>query len=57
MEDINDQILNMVADFFGNFAQKEALTLLLAMNREKIYNDFLKAEAGFSSNFRKLFHI
>ncbi|MGD1715724.1 hypothetical protein [Dapis sp. BLCC M172] len=48
MEDINDQILNMVADFFGNFGQKEALTLLLAMDREKVYNDFLKAEAGFN---------
>ncbi len=48
MEDINDQILNMVADFFGNFGQKEAFTLLLAMDREKVYNDFLKAEAGFN---------
>ncbi|MGK7921611.1 MAG: hypothetical protein AB4080_16565 [Trichodesmium sp.] len=48
MEDINDQILNMVADFFGNFGQKEAFTLLLAIDREKVYNDFLKAEAGFN---------
>ncbi|MEM1167871.1 MAG: hypothetical protein AAGJ08_01945 [Cyanobacteria bacterium P01_H01_bin.35] len=48
MEDINDQILNMVADFFGTFGQKEAFTLLLAMDREKVYNDFLKAEAGFN---------
>ena len=50
MEEINDQILNMVADFFGTFGQKEAFTLLLAMDREKVYNDFLKAEAGFNSN-------
>ena len=49
MEDINDQILNMVADFFGTFGQKEAFTLLLAIDREKVYNDFLKAEAGFNS--------
>ncbi|MGD1808658.1 hypothetical protein ACP6PL_24920 [Dapis sp. BLCC M126] len=50
MEDINDQILNMVADFFGTFGQKETFTLLLAMDREKVYNDFLKAEAGFNAN-------
>lgn len=49
MENINVQILNMVAEFFNNFGQKEAFTLLLAMDREKIYNDFLKAEAGFNS--------
>ena len=48
MEDIKDQILNMAADFFGTFGQKEAFTLLLAVDREKVYNDFLKAEAGFN---------
>lgn len=50
MEDINNQILNMVADFFGTFGQKEVFTQLLAINREKVYNDFLKAEAGFNSS-------
>ncbi len=50
MEDINEQIINMVAEFFGIFGQKETFTLLLAMDREKIYNDFLKAEAGFNSD-------
>lgn len=49
MEDINDNILNIVANFFGDFGQKEAFTLLLAMDREKVYDDFLKAEAGFNS--------
>ncbi|MCL2932826.1 MAG: hypothetical protein MGG11_11365 [Trichodesmium sp. MAG_R03] len=49
MEDIKDKILNMVANFLSIFGQKEAFMLLLAMNREKIYNDFLKAEAGFNS--------
>ncbi|ABG50250.1 hypothetical protein Tery_0837 [Trichodesmium erythraeum IMS101] len=49
MEDINDQIINMMADFFGIFGQKEAFTLLIAIDRETNYNDFLKAEAGFNS--------
>ncbi|WP_205127486.1 MULTISPECIES: hypothetical protein [Okeania] len=49
MENINDKILNIVAEFFASFGQKEALTLLLAIDREKVYNDFLKAEAGFNS--------
>ncbi|MGB3511959.1 MAG: hypothetical protein WBA93_22515 [Microcoleaceae cyanobacterium] len=49
MEEINNQILNMVADFFGIFGQKETFTQVLAINREKVYNDFLKAEAGFNS--------
>ncbi|MEB3340347.1 hypothetical protein [Okeania sp.] len=49
MEEINEQIISTVADFFGIFGQKEAFTLLLAINREKVYNDFLKAEAGFNS--------
>ncbi|NEP07768.1 MAG: hypothetical protein F6K34_25065 [Okeania sp. SIO4D6] len=49
MEDINDKILNIVAEFFASFGQKEAFTLLLAIDREKVYNDFLKTEAGFNS--------
>ncbi|GGA06483.1 hypothetical protein [Okeania sp. KiyG1] len=49
MEDINDKILNIVTEFFGYFDQKEAFTLLLAIDREKVYNDFLKTEAGFNS--------
>ncbi|NEQ37669.1 MAG: hypothetical protein F6K40_15915 [Okeania sp. SIO3I5] len=40
----------MLGDFCGIFGQKEVFTLLLAMNREKVYNDFLKAEAGFNSD-------
>lgn len=46
MEDVNDQTLNRVAECCGTFGQKEAFTLLVARNREKIYNDFLKAQAG-----------
>ena len=49
MENIKDKILNMVANFVRIFGQKESFMLLLAMNREKNYNDFLKAETGFNS--------
>ncbi|MDY7004246.1 MAG: hypothetical protein SWX82_09905 [Cyanobacteriota bacterium] len=49
MEYINDNILNIVAEFFASFGQKEAFTLLLAIDREKVYKDFLKAEAGFNN--------
>jgi len=50
MEDINDQMFNMLGDFFGIFGQKEVFTLLLARDRKKVYNDFLKAEANFNSD-------
>lgn len=49
IDSFNDFLTQQLGEFFNLFGEKETFTLFLALNREKVFEDFFKSEQGFNS--------